>query len=333
MNNEENTTTKTQDDGYQEIDVSNPEPEKINSQDTEDSTKAEPEYVVEGLNTLDEKKPEPEVEVETSDPEVTKELDGIETEGARKRINRLVKQRKEKEEKLLLAEQQIQQLQEQLNSQDKKLKDTEIASLTNQEKSLQQQLKNSEEAYKSAYDSGDKDKMLEAQKAIADATTKLQFVDAKRWYQQDQQNKQKQEQPQQTQQTQQRVKPNSLAIEWKEDNETWFQKDPIMTQGALVINEQLLQEGFDPDTKEFYNEVTRRIKKEFPHKFGEQDDPTRPAQVVAGKSRTSASSKGKIRLSQEDVRLAKKMGVPLDVYAKEKAKVEKAGDDYTTVNV
>ena len=330
MNNEENTTTKTQDDGYQEIDVSNPEPEKINSQDTEDSTKAEPEYVVEGLNTLDEKKPETEVEVETSDPEVTKELDGIETEGARKRINRLVKQRKEKEEKLLLAEQQIQQLQEQLNSQDKKLKDTEIASLTNQEKSLQQQLKNSEEAYKSAYDSGDKDKMLEAQKAIADATTKLQFVDAKRWYQQDQQNKQKQEQPQQTQQ---RVKPNSLAIEWKEDNETWFQKDPIMTQGALVINQQLLQEGFDPDTKEFYNEVTRRIKKEFPHKFGEQDDPTRPAQVVAGKSRTSASSKGKIRLSQEDVRLAKKMGVPLDVYAKEKAKVEKAGDDYTTVNV
>lgn len=328
MNNEENT--KTQDDGYQEIDVSNPEPEKINSQDTEDSTKAEPEYVVEGLNTLDEKKPEPEVEVETSDPEITKELDGIETEGARKRINRLVKQRKEKEEKLLLAEQQIQQLQEQLNSQDKKLKDTEIASLTNQEKSLQQQLKNSEEAYKSAYDSGDKDKMLEAQKAIADATTKLQFVDAKRWYQQDQQNKQKQEQPQQTQQ---RVKPNSLAIEWKEDNETWFQKDPIMTQGALVINQQLLQEGFDPDTKEFYNEVTRRIKKEFPHKFGEQDDPTRPAQVVAGKSRTSASSKGKIRLSQEDVRLAKKMGVPLDVYAKEKAKVEKAGDDYTTVNV
>jgi len=323
--NEEN---KSQDDGYQEVDISNPQPEQ---QPAEAPVKQEPEYVVEGLSGLEEKKPEPEVEIETTDVEATKELDGIETEGARKRINRLVKQRKEKEEKLLLAEQQIQQLQEQLNSQDKKLKDTEIASLTNQEKSLQQQLKNSEEAYKSAYDSGDKDKMLEAQKAIADATTKLQFVDAKRWYQQDQQSKQ--EQPQQPQQAQQRVKPNSLAIEWKEDNETWFQKDPIMTQGALVINQQLLQEGFDPNTKEFYNEVSRRIKKEFPHKFGEQDDPTKPAQVVAGKSRTSASSKGKIRLSQEDLRLAKKMGVPLDVYAREKAKVEKAGDDYTTVNV
>ena len=324
--NEEN---KSQDDGYQEIDISNPQPQ----QQTEAPAKQEPEYIVEGLSGLEEKKPEPEpeVEIETTDVEATKELDGIETEGARKRINRLVKQRKEKEEKLLLAEQQIQQLQEQLNSQNKKLKDTEIASLTNQEKSLQQQLKNSEEAYKSAYDSGDKDKMLEAQKAIADATTKLQFVDAKRWYQEDQQNKQKQEEPQQP--VQQRVKPNSLAIEWKEDNETWFQKDPIMTQGALVINQQLLQEGFDPNTKEFYNEVSRRIKKEFPHKFGEQDDPTKPAQVVAGKSRTSASSKGKIRLSQEDVRLANKMGVPLDVYAKEKAKVEKAGDDYTTVNV
>ena len=59
---------------------------------------------------MDDKKPEPEVEIETTDDEATKELDGIETEGARKRINRLVKQRKEKEEKLLLAEQQIQQL-------------------------------------------------------------------------------------------------------------------------------------------------------------------------------------------------------------------------------
>ena len=85
--------------------------------------------------------------------------------------------------------------------------------------------------------------------------------------------------------------------------------------------------------RDFTKKKRRRIKKEFPHKFGEQDDPTKPAQVVAGKSRTSASSKGKIRLSQEDVRLAKKMGVPLDVYAKEQAKVEKAGDDYTTVNV
>jgi len=329
--NEEN---KTQDEGYQEISTSNSQPEQTESEEQQIKApvKQEPEYVVEGLNSLDDKKLEPEIEIETPETETTKELDGIETEGARKRINRLVKQRKEKEEKLLVAEQQIQQLQEQLNSQDKKLKDTEIASLTNQEKSLQQQLKNSEESYKSAYDSGDKDKMLEAQKAIADATTKLQFVDAKRWYQQDQQNKQKQEQPQQ-QQTQQRIKPNSLAIEWKEDNELWFQKDPIMTQGALVINQQLLQEGFDPNTKEFYNEVSRRIKKEFPHKFGEQDDPIKPAQVVAGKSRTSASSKGKIRLSQEDVRLAKKMGVPLDVYAKEKAKVEKAGDDYTTVNI
>lgn len=56
-------------------------------------------------------------------------------------------------------------------------------------------------------------------------------------------------------------------------------------------------------------------------------------QMVAGKSRSSASSKGKIRLSKEDVRLAKKMNVPLDVYAREKAKVEKAGDDYTTVNI
>tara|TARA_R100001440_G_scaffold22246_4_gene36400 strand:+ start:11683 stop:12690 length:1008 start_codon:yes stop_codon:yes gene_type:complete len=333
--NEEN---KTQDDGYQEIDISKPqkeEPEKDYEVEEEETEQPKVETAKKEEPTEESKKPE--------------ELDGINTAGAEKRIRQLIKQRKEKEEQLESQQQQIAELQSQLKNSTQKVQETEKASLVSYENQLKEKLKLAEEGYKSAYDSGDKDKLLEAQKAIADTTTELRMVDAKRFYLDDQAKKtepQQQtngeaktaEQPQQTQaQTQtkapQQPKLHKLAREWISDNSEWYNKDRISTQAAHVINEDLLQEGFDPETEEFYTEISKRLKKELPNKFGQQEEPTnKPAQVVAGKSRTSASSKGKIRLSQEDLRLAKKMGVPLDVYAREKAKVEKAGDDYTTVN-
>ena len=335
--NEENT--KTQDDGYQEIDVSKPQKEE-----------PEKDYEVEEEEETEQPKVETKKEEPTEESKEPEELDGINTAGAEKRIRQLIKQRKEREEQLEAQQQQIAELQSQLQNSTQKVQETEKASLNSYENQLKEKLKLAEESYKSAYDSGDKDKLLEAQKSIADATTELRMVEAKRFYIDDQAKKvqpQQQtngeaktaEQPQQTQQPQaqapqQPQKLHKLARDWISDNSEWYNKDRISTQAAHVINEDLLQEGFDPETEEFYTEISKRLKKELPHKFGQQEEPTnKPAQVVAGKSRTSASSKGKIRLSQEDVRLAKRMGVPLDVYAKEKAKVEKAGDDYTTVNV
>ena len=324
-----NEETKTQDDGYQEIDISKPQQEA-----------KEPEYEV-----VDEEEKQPKVEAKTKEPKVEEpkdpeELDGINTAGAEKRIRQLIKQRKEREEQLEAQQKQIEELQSKLQNTNKKVQETEAASLVSYENQLKEKLKLAEEGYKNAYDSGDKDKLLDAQKAIADATTELRMVDAKRFYMDDQAKKtktvepKKEEEAKPTQQTQQPQKLHKLAREWISDNSDWYNKDRILTQAAHVVNEDLLQEGFDPESEEFYTEISKRLKKEMPHKFGQQEEPTnKPAQVVAGKSRTSASSKGKIRLSQEDVRLAKKMGVPLDVYAKEKAKVEKAGDDYTTVNV
>ena len=328
--NEEN---KNQDDGYQEIDVSKPQQEE-----------PEKEYEVE--EATEESKEQPKVETTKEETEESidsklQELEGINTAGAEKRIRQLIKQRKEREEQLEAQQKQIADLQAQLQNSTQKVQDTEKASLVSYENQLKDKLKLAEEGYKNAYDSGDKDKLLEAQKAIADATTELRMVDAKRFYIEDQekktqpvQPKKEEAQPAQQQQPQQTPKLHKLAREWISDNSEWYNKDRITTQAAHIINEDLLQEGFDPETEEFYTEISKRLKKEMPHKFGQQEEPTnKPAQVVAGKSRTSASSKGKIRLSQEDVRLAKKMGVPLDVYAREKAKVEKAGDDYTTVNV
>lgn len=330
--NEENT--KTQDDGYQEIDISKPQQEE-----------PEKEYEVEEATEESKEKPKVETKKEETEESVDsklQELEGINTAGAEKRIRQLIKQRKEREEQLEAQQQQIADLQAQLQNSTKKVQETEKASLVSYENQLKEKLALAEEGYKNAYDSGDKDKLLEAQKAIADATTELRMVDAKRFYIEDQAKKTEPQQKngedknvkQEVQPQPKQPKLHKLAREWISDNSEWYNKDRITTQAAHIINEDLLQEGFDPETEEFYTEISKRLKKEMPHKFGQQEEPTnKPAQVVAGKSRTSASSKGKIRLSQEDVRLAKKMGVPLDVYAREKAKVEKAGDDYTTVNV
>ena len=324
--NKENTT---QDDGYQTIDVSKPqqeEPEKEYEVVEDEQPKVE----------TKEKESVQEASEEDKDPE---ELDGIKTTGAEKRIRQLIKQRKEREEQLEAQQQQIADLQSQLQNSTQKVQETEKASLVSYENQTKDKLKLAEEGYKNAYDSGDKDKLLEAQKAIADATTELRMVEAKRFYIEDQAKKTeaveaKEEESKPTEQPKQPPKLHKLAREWISDNSEWYNKDRITTQAAHIINEDLLSEGFDPETEEFYTEISKRLKKEMPHKFGQQEEPTnKPAQVVAGKSRSSASSKGKIRLSKEDVRLAKKMNVPLDVYAREKAKVEKAGDDYTTVNI
>jgi len=342
MSNE--VKTKTQDDGYQELDVSkttdkveyeledggSPDkgvasaaastPKEVSPSKTEDSYIVEPE------------------KSEVSEPAKDKELEGINTAGAEKRIRQLIKQRKEREEQLSLQENRIKELEGKLTQSTEKVQKTEIASLANFEGQLKEKLKLAEQNYKDAFDSGDKDRMLDAQKTIADATTEIRMVDAKRFYMEDQAAKaptqpSKTEPVQQPQQQPQPQKLHEYARDWMSDNSEWFNKDRILTQAAHVINEDIINEGYDPESKEFYNEISKRLKKEMPHKFGQQEEPTnKPAQVVAGKSRSSASSKGKIRLSQEDVRLAKKMNVPLDVYAKEKAKVEKAGDDYTYVN-
>ena len=109
-----------------------------------------------------------------------------------------------------------------------------------------------------------------------------------------------------------------------------------MTAAALAIDAELKGEGYDPNDQDFYKEVNNRIKKAFPQKFGEaeermQESPSTPAQVVSGSSRSSPSSKGKVKLSQEDVRLAQKWNIPLETYASEKLKVNKAEGDYTDV--
>ena len=112
------------------------------------------------------------------------------------------------------------------------------------------------------------------------------------------------------------------AREWAQKN-TWFNKDPIMTEGAKVIHRQLTEiEGYDPNTEaeEYYSEVDRRIRLEFPHKFDTNvtQESTRPTQTVASATRANRSSGRKIvKLTPSQVAIAKKLGVPLKDYAEQ----------------
>ena len=116
-----------------------------------------------------------------------------------------------------------------------------------------------------------------------------------------------------------------------------------MTTAALSIDQELKDEGYDPSDDDFYGEIDSRLRSRYPQRFQAtptqepetprlQDTSSNSAQVVAGASRTPKTSKSnKVKLTQEDVRLANKWGISLEKYAAEKLKVEKAEGDYTSI--
>ena len=115
---------------------------------------------------------------------------------------------------------------------------------------------------------------------------------------------------------------DSRARDWASKNSTWFNKDAVMTEGAKVIHRQLTEvEGYDPnaDADEYYTEVDRRIRVEFPHKFDIVSDSTnKPTQTVASATRSSKTSGRKtVKLSPSQVAIARKLGVPLKDYAEQ----------------
>ena len=108
------------------------------------------------------------------------------------------------------------------------------------------------------------------------------------------------------------------AEAWAEENE-WFGKDNAMTYTAFDLHRKLTEEeGMDPQSDEYYVEVDKRIRLEFPHKFGKVEQQTsKPTQNVASATRSSKTGRKTVRLTPTQVTIAKKLGVPLEEYAKQ----------------
>ena len=113
--------------------------------------------------------------------------------------------------------------------------------------------------------------------------------------------------------------PDPRAEEWASRNE-WFGKDNAMTYTAFDLHRKITEEeGMDPQSDEYYSEVDKRIRLEFPHKFGkvEEKQTSKPTQNVASATRSSKTGRKTVRLTPTQVTIAKKLGVPLEEYAKQ----------------
>ena len=258
--------------------------------------------------------------------------------GAQKRIRQLVRQKKERDEQIQELMSRQAELEERLKSQQQEIKTSLEKNFESAEAQINSRIELAEDAYRQALESGDTDRIVIAQKnlnkAQGDATT-LQVT--RNQYQPVEAEEAQQPQQQQVQQQQQPAQYDKLAVEWAGRN-PWFGQDNVMTTLALEIDQELKTEGYDPTDEDFYKEIDTRLRSKYPQRFGEEvqqereQETSTPAQVVGGASRTSSASSGKkVRLTKEDVRLAEKWGIPLEQYAAEKLKVDKADGEYTSV--
>jgi len=311
-------------DNWSEVDTSKKEENKV-----EFEVEKEPEKVEAKPEPVQEKKEEPKKE----EPQ---ELDGIQTKGAEKRIRQLIRQRKERDEQIAALIQQNEKLKNSYSTKETEFNKVSKLNLDATEKQLKDKLDLARNAYADAFEAQDKEKLLKAQEALNEAQTDLKNVAVTK-SKFTEQPVQKEQAPQPVQQ--QPVQPDPRAVDWQANNE-WFGKDNIMTASALAIDAELKNEGYSPNDEDFYDEIDKRIRTAFPSKFTKEesvqqernDGSSSPSQVVAGGSRSSPNPK-KVKLSQEDVRLANKWGIPLEQYAAEKMKVTKSEGDYTTINM
>jgi hypothetical protein len=192
-------------------------------------------------------------------------------------------------------------------------------------KAASNEMATAKEKLKQAYESGDVDKITEAQDALTDAKLKLKEYERYKPSLQD-----TDEGVQQTPQARQTNQVDPKAAAWQKDN-TWFGADEEMTALALGLHEKLVRSGVDPRSDEYYDKVNNTMRKRFPEYFGNETatndapEPAKPApkkaaNVVAPASRSSAPKQ--IRLTASAVNIAKKLGISPEQYAREVMKLE-----------
>jgi hypothetical protein len=266
---------------------------------------------------------ESETKVATEEPEDSGEgeLESY-SKGVQKRISRLTekfrKEERDRQEAVRLAQQLLQEKQ-QLEG---RLKQLDSGYLNEYGARIEAQISTARRAYKDAYEAGDTDKMIEAQEALARASTDKQRYDLakSRANERVQTTAVQQEQyvAPQPQRVAQQPQVDPKAQSWAEKND-WFGQDEVMTYAAFGVHRKLVEEeGFDPQSDEYYSEIDRRMRTEFPHKF-QASKPSGKSQVApAGSSASRSTKQGRrtVRLSPSQIAIAKKLNVPLEEYAK-----------------
>ena len=261
------------------------------------------------------------------DTEVEVDVSGIDVSGAeapsedqfqradsstQKRIDRLTKKMREAERRENEAVNYAKKVQEESNGLKQRFQQLDNSYVQEYSTRVQNQMEQAEKEYARAMEMGDTQAAVDANKRMISLSTENDRAAQAKVAQQ----RQTQQQAQHVQQQQQQVRrPDPKAQDWAEKNE-WFGQDDAKTFAAFGIHKRLVEdEGFDPTSNDYYNELDRRIS----DTFGGSPRATskRAVQTVAGVSRNISGRSGKkVRLTPSQVAIAKKLGVPLEAYAK-----------------
>ena len=235
-----------------------------------------------------------------------------------KRIDRLTKKMREaerRESEALNFAKQVQGESQQLKSRMANLDTSYVKEYTHR---VNTELTQAEQEYARAMEMGDSQAAVEANRRLTALSIENDRASQAKIQQERANAQREQQQPQQQQQQQQQEvrRPDRKAESWAEKNE-WFGQDDAMTYAAFGIHKTLVEdEGFDPQSDSYYNELDQRIGQKF--NMPSNNTSRRPVQTVAGVSRSVSgrSSGKKVRLTPSQVAIAKKLGVPLTEYAK-----------------
>ena len=235
-----------------------------------------------------------------------------------KRIDRLTKKMREAERREQEAIKYAQGVQAEAQQLKQRMDSLDSSYVQEYSSRVETQMATAEQDLARAIEVGDTNGVIEAQRqitklAIENDRAQQAKVQQERYAQQA--KAQQEAQVHQPMPQQQPRRPDPKAEQWAQRNE-WFGSDEAMTYAAFGIHKKLVEdEGFDPQSDDYYTELDRRMQGEFPHKLN--GGSKRPAQTVASVSRSSGRSSGKkVRLTPSQVAIAKKLGVPLEEYAK-----------------
>ena len=275
--------------------------------ETEQDTGTDKSFENERETKLDEKKTDEELEDYSK--------------GVQSRIAKLTRKMREAERREQAALDYAKGVEEKRQILEKRFEKTDSEYVKKFETSISSGLESAQKELASAIESGDAAAQVEANKRIAT----LAFENAKLEQAKAGREEQRTEKPVlsqppvQTRQMEDPINPDPKAEAWASDN-SWFGTDKAMTYTAFEIHKDLTEkEGYDPNSNEYYAEVDRRIKVDFPHKFGTTNNrqTTAPVQTVASASRSVKPGRKTVRLTPSQVAIAKKLGVPLEDYAKQ----------------
>jgi hypothetical protein len=244
------------------------------------------------------------------------------SKGVQARISKLTRKMREAERREQAATEYAQALEHQRKEDQSRFKKMDTDYWSKFEKNVKTGMESAQKELASAIEAGDATAQVEANKRIAT----LAFENAK--LEQKKSEPVEEERPVQQlsdggrlpQQTPQELPdPDPKAEEWASKN-TWFGKDRAMTFTAFEIHKDLVNEGFDPKSNDYYSEVDKRIRVDFNHKFakgGDVEQTSKTNQLVASAQRSVKPGRKTVRLTSSQVAIAKKLGVPLEEYAKQ----------------